>query len=335
MSHTSIGPHLLVPSTGFGTKRHNVVATICFGCVLQVSPTCAGDLLIAGKLDDYRAQIKLDDYSPKGKGDAVIELHRCVPNKENDDLTEDDYHGTLASWTWAAEQVEITLPADDQHKDSSTFFLAPSATESGEVINWRGQVTGIGDIVGTFEGQSSAKVDTAIALPRFCDDSTENPGLVVALVRPELLVSAKKYFRAQGWKLNPGTPLSAPSSSKNAVLFDLPVGSERGVIEQLKKTKFVFDANRDYIPKSVPQLGWVLLPRDRLSSTSISGLQTEVQGLVDSAFSSSGLQVRAVPKSGNVFELVIRGPVSKFIEEPKLPGYWIDTKLQVLVDPQE
>jgi hypothetical protein len=318
------------------SRKRNLRLTVSISLMLLSPAGWAGDLLLSGTLKDrkgyeYRAQLKLDDYSPTGKGDAVWELNRCfVRSAFGDGLTTSDYRGRLAKWEWFGKQIKIIISG--RNETERTFLLTNSPSDSDDLISWSADDAGFDDVRGFFEGRSLTKVNTALELRRSCEDSTENPGVVAVLYKPERFEQMKRYFEGQGLQWY-GSPLSAPSGSLNSLALDVPVGAEQNIIQRLKNLEFLYDAGWDYIPKSVPQVGWVLLSNNRMSSESISVLETEVRTLVDRAFPQGAQQINAIPKLGNVFELVMRGPLSRFIEQPKMPGYWIDTKLQLFLVP--
>jgi hypothetical protein len=306
----------------------------CVGCLVQAPTAVAGGLFLNGKINGYFEYILLENYGTKAKGSIFADGWKCISGRNG--LTVSEYSkGAFMDWEKDGDRIKIISTQRDArgHEKTTTSFIAKHAGSTG-IIEWQGKDVNLDGHVGDFEGRSSIQVDTAIGMKRLCDDNIESSGLVVAIIKPEMIDDAKKYFREQGWKrITEGTPVSAPSPAKNVFLFDVPVGSDRRIINQLRGFGFVLDAGRDYLIKSVPRLGYVLLPGDKMSSSSMSTLQAELQSLVNVTFGSSEHSIQVVPQLGNSFEVDIRGPLSQFVNKPTLPGFWIDTKLQVLVDP--
>jgi hypothetical protein len=103
-------------------------------------------------------------------------------------------------------------------------------------------------------------------------------------------------------------------------------------MEQLKQSGLFFDVGRQYLPKTFPAMGWVLLPKDRFAEDSTSGLQSEFDALLKQTWPKENLSDQLMPQHGNSFSLTLFGPVSRFTNKAKLPGYWMRSKLELLVD---
>jgi hypothetical protein len=164
--------------------------------------------------------------------------------------------------------------------------------------------------------------------------SIPNPqGGIAVLLKPGSKDSARKSFRAQGWKIeNYSVPFNVSSATENAQSLTVPVGSERRAIAQLKNLPIALDASSLIMEKAAPGYGWVLLPPGSFADTSVSAVQSEIDSLLAKTWPGKSAKLRAVARQGNTFDVVLRGPLSGFTDTPKLPGFWIDTKFQLLVE---
>jgi hypothetical protein len=312
---------------GFQVFRllRSCVLVTCVVLSSPLHPVRAGSLLILGKFNEKPTILTLDHYE-KDKGGFAWSTSECLPTKHNSGLTKTgDGLSAVGEWRRIGKQLQL----------AKIGYLAESPSAAADILEWNGSGLTVEKQSGNFVGASSTTFDTSIAILPGCDDSTENPGFVGVLLKPGLEGSARSYIHAQKWEITNLSMNRVGGQAKNALLIKVPVGSEGRVIEQLKRSGTVFDAARDYLYQTYPGLGWVLLPHEHLSGPSVSALQTELEYVLENAWPDQGSKLHLIPQQGNVFDITFLGPLSLFTDNPKLPGFWINTKLELLVDPVE
>jgi hypothetical protein len=293
-----------------------------------VYPTRASELKITGRFKNYPFTLDLSDYQ---KNSGWFDWSMCVlPKSDNNGLVQ-----VTGNWRKSGDKIQL----------SNVGSILKSSTDSEFIVKWTGSdlkfdsgESGahlpVRSWIGNFEGRSSATADIAIDLGEdddddSCDSSLEEPGLLRVLLKPGSEAAALKYFRSQDWKIQKRDSVPA-FMRNNGRLVSVPIGSERNAIARIKNSGFVFDAGPDYVAKTLPQVGSVLVSADKLTSASVVEVQSQVEFLFAQTWQHHS-PIVAVPRQGNDFRVELRGPLSKFIDIPKLPGYWIATKLEILI----
>jgi len=290
-------------------------------CLVTVPlmPARAGDLYIHGRLNGHSTTITLNNYE-KHHGQYSISGLECVLQK--DGLTEEAVFSAVGDWQSTGS---VILLADAGR-------ITRSADDGDLTFKWISPELHVEHARGPFKGTSPSKLDTTVELDPGCDDSTEEPGSVAVLLKPGAEPAARRYFRTQGWKTYKDGVVARGGEGENAFKVEVPFGSERNAMERIKQTGLVFDVGRNFFPKTTPGVGSVLLTHDRFSSENINELQADVEELLRKTWPGEKREIHVKPQNGTAFDLTLYGPVLRYTELPKLPGHWISTKLQVIVD---
>jgi hypothetical protein len=298
----------------------------------QLGATFAGDLIIVGRLGDYNTIISLHNYEGE-KGEATWMSSKCRSGTGAEAVSPDDLNG-WNDWyaglvDWKRNDAKIQLSdSGEQLSDSGELEFA---NDAHDLVHWSGKNLRL-RYKGQFEGESPTQTNVLIGFENRCGSDFESPGGVVALIKPGLKTVAEALFRKQGWEIHTGNPIIDIPHADNAVGIRVPVGSEQKAILELKRSGIVFDAGPSFGELGGPGFGWVLVPQDQLSGSSVSEVQKKLQTLLHEVWPGARSIINAVPREGNVFDVTLRGPLSNFVDRPQLPGFWIDTRLELLVD---
>lgn len=306
-----MGAHAYIP------RQVWLIAVVLF-CFAYIPTSAAGDSVIAGSFDGKPAIISLEGYPPKVKT-ASWSLTTCYDGQN--ESSAETFSGN-ANWKLRQDGIELV----------GVGSLSSEKPDESGVVAWKGLLTMKG-ITALFEGHSSAKKGVAVTFGKQCPDEVPAPGNVAVLFKPKSKGAARKFFQSRGWRIaGRDTIIGNETGGRNRLLIYVPVGSEQKVIQEIKASGLVFDAARDLLVLTTPALGWVEIPRDALNQEARDSLQTELRDFVQSIWPDVSNPPTLAPRYGNTFDFKLRGPLSKFVAKPKLPGWWIEAKLQFLVD---